>query len=126
MQRGVRMNIPQYIPLVYSRKVSAKRAQIYLMQYEFIPAELYHLDINSYSTDEAGETALKAMVEANNSYYEKYDKGIIVDKYPVKPTPKADWNYYALQRLIHNELLDHNYIVIVYSTQFKDLITIRF
>ena len=35
MQRGVRMNIPQYIPLVYSRKVSAKRAQIYLMQYAF-------------------------------------------------------------------------------------------
>ena len=114
----------KYIPLAYSRRVNDKKAYIYLMQYEFIPAEINHTNLNVYSADKEGVEAIKEMVRGNSNYYERLNK-IVIDDDTVKPSPKADWNEYAVQRLLNNDLLEYDNVIIVYSTMYNDIITIR-
>lgn len=114
----------KYIPLVYSKRVNCKKAYIYLMQYEFIPAEVNHTNLNVYSADKDGVEAIKEMVRENSNYYERLNK-IVIDDDTIKPSPKADWNEYAIQRLLNNDLLEYDNVIIAYSTMYNDIITIR-
>lgn len=115
----------KYIPLVYSRRVNMKKVHIYLMQCEFVPEEIDHTNLNAYSADHAGVEAIKEMVRGNSSYLERVSGSIRITEYSHKPSPKADWNDYAIQRLISNDLLEYDNVVIVYSTLYNDIITIR-
>lgn len=115
----------KYIPLAYSRRVNDKKAYIYLMQYEFIPAEINHTNLNVYSADKEGVEAIKEMVRGNSNYYERVSGSIRITEYSHKPSSKVDWNDYAIQRLISNDLLEYDNVVIVYSTLYDDIITIR-
>ena len=115
----------KYIPLVYSRKVNCKTVYIYLMQHEFIPVDVNHTNFNVYGSNQEGIEAIKAMVNRNSDYYERIDKSIRVDNNISKPSLKTDWNHYAIQRLISNDLLEYDNVIIVYSTMHNDIITIR-
>jgi len=115
----------KYIPLVYSRRVNMKKVHIYLMQCEFVPAEIDHTNLNAYSADSAGVEAIKEMVRDNSSYLERVSGSIRITEYSHKPSSKVDWNDYAIQRLISNDLLEYDNVVIVYSTLYNDIITIR-
>ena len=114
----------KYIPLAYSRRVNGKKAYIYLMQYEFIPAEINHTNLNVYSADKEGVEAIKEMVRENSNYYERLTK-LVIDDDVVKPSSKVDWNEYAVQRLLSNDLLEYDNVIIVYSTVYNDIITLR-
>lgn len=114
----------KYIPLAYSKRVNCKKAYIYLMQYEFIPAEINHTNLNVYSADKDGVGAIKEMVRENSNYYERLTK-LVIDDDVVKPSSKVDWNEYAVQRLLSNDLLEYDSVIIVYSTVYNDIITIR-
>lgn len=114
----------KYIPLAYSRRVNCKKAYIYLMQYEFIPAEIDHTNLNVYSADKEGVEAIKEMVRENSNYYERLTK-MVIDDDVIKPSSKVDWNEYAVQRLLNNDLLEYDNVIIVYSTMYNDIITIR-
>lgn len=119
------MNNNKYIPLAYSKKISKKKAHLFIMQHEFIPCELKRSNINTYSCDEEGLDKIKMLVINNDKYLERYNKSIVLQSDMQKPLPNEDWNNYALQRLVDNDLLDYDNIVIVYDTAFKDIITIR-
>ena len=119
------MNNSKYIPLVYSKKVSKKRVHIFIMQHEFIPYESRRSNLSTYTCDEEGLDELKKMIINNNSYLERYEKSIVLQSDIQKPLPTEDWNDYALQRLVSNDLLDYDNVVIVYDTSFKDIITVR-
>ena len=95
------------------------------MQCEFVPEEIDHTNLNVYSADHAGVEAIKEMVRANSNYLERVNGSIRITEYSHKPSPKADWNDYAIQRLISNDLLEYDNVVIVYSTLYDDIITIR-
>lgn len=114
----------KYIPLAYSRRVNGKKAYIYLMQYEFIPSEIDHTNLNVYNADKDGIEAIKEMVRENSNYYERLTK-LVIDDDVVKPSSKVDWNEYAVQRLLSNDLLEYDNVIIVYSTMYNDIITIR-
>lgn len=119
------MNNNKYIPLAYSKKISKKKAHLFIMQHEFIPCELKHSNLNMYSCDEEGLDKIKMLVMNNDKYLERYNKPIVLQSNIQKPLPNEDWNNYALQRLVDNDLLDYDNVVIVYDTAFKDIITIR-
>ena len=87
--------------------------------------KLKYSNLNTYSCDEEGLNKIKRMVINNDKYLERYDKPIVLQSNLQKPLPNEDWNNYALQRLVDNDILDYNNIVIVYDTVFKDIITVR-
>ena len=119
------MNSNKYIPLAYSKKISKKKAHIFIMQYEFIPCELKYSNLSTYTHDEEGLNKIKRKIVDDDAYLERYEKPIILQSNLQKPLPNEDWNNYALQRLVGNDLLDYDNVVIVYDTAFKDIITIR-
>jgi hypothetical protein len=95
------------------------------MQHEFIPCELKHSNLSVNSCDEEGLDKIKMLVMNNDKYLERYNKPIVLQSNIQKPLLNEDWNDYALQRLVDNDILDYDNVVIVYDTAFKDIITLR-
>ena len=115
-----------YVIVTYSKRKNVRRgaSDIYIMQHEFIPISVR--EDNLFTADEAGVAAIMKVVEDNYSYFEKLNhKHRIMDGYS-KPALNADWNEYALQRLFHNDLPKYESCVIVYDTEYKDILTLRF
>jgi hypothetical protein len=119
------MNNSKYIPLAYSKKISKKRVHIFIMQHEFIPCQITRSNISTYTYSEEGLNEIKKMIVDNDSYLERYKESIVLQSYIQKPLPTEDWNTYALQRLVNNNLLDYDNVIIVYDTSFRDIITVR-
>jgi hypothetical protein len=114
-----------YVILAYSKKRN-KRADVYIMQHEFVPVTASLGGDNSFPSNESGMFAIKKTVSDNYSYLERLEhRHRIIDRYP-KPSINEDWNEYALQRLIANDLLKHESVAVVYDTEYKDIITMRF
>lgn len=110
----------KYIPLVYSVKINPKKVGIYLMQYEFIPNNFDFRSTNTYDDVEN----IKTMIKNNESYFERLSKGIRIHNVTA-PSANEDWNEYAIQKLISNDLLGNDNVIVAYSTIYKDVITIR-
>lgn len=114
-----------YVILVYSKRKNVRRASdIYIMQHEFIPTVIRK--DNMFESSEAGVVAIKKTIEDNSSYLEKLNHKHRINERYSKPSLYEDWNEYALQRLFANDLPKYESVAVVYDTDYKDIITLRF
>lgn len=115
-----------YVILAYSKRVSKRVTPIYLMQYQFIPSESRLCKDNLFENNESGLAAIREVVRENYSYLERVDHRFQIKDNFAKPSLSEDWNEYALQRLVQNDLPKYESCIVAYNTDHKDITTLRF